>query len=98
MVPIVGTVPTYMSLIQENGRRTHCAGTGGVATLFRAVPRNVPRPPSSPESAAERPRGVLAVLYRISWYIFGAAERPRGVLAVLYRISWYVFSHQSPKH
>ena len=46
MVPIVGTVPTYMSLIQENGRRTHCAGTGGVATLLpRAVPRNVPRPP-----------------------------------------------------
>ena len=42
------------------GRRTHCAGTGGVATLPRAVPRNVPRPPSSPESAAERPRGVLA--------------------------------------
>ena len=27
------------------GRRTHCAGTGGVATLPRAVPRNVPRPP-----------------------------------------------------
>ena len=28
------------------GRRTHCAGTGGVATLPRAVPRNVLRPPA----------------------------------------------------
>ena len=28
------------------GRRTHCAATGGVATLPRAVPRNVLRPPA----------------------------------------------------
>ena len=83
MVSIVGTVPTYMSLIQENGRRTHCAGTGGVATLFRAVPRNVPRPPSSPESAAERPRGVLASPQHPVQHIVVSFRRPKHLFHML---------------
>ena len=65
------------------GRRTHCAGTGGVATLPRAVPRNVPRPPSSPESAAERPRGVLASPQHPVQHIVVSFRRPKHLFHML---------------
>ena len=65
------------------GRRTHCAGTGGVATLPRAVPRNVPRPPSSPESAAERPRGVLASPQHPVQHIVVRFRRPKHLFHML---------------
>ena len=73
------------------GRRTHCAGTGGVATLPRAVPRNVPRPPqlsgerrgAASGSFGESPTSCTA--YR------GEFSAPKAFVP-------HARSHRSPKH
>jgi len=65
------------------GRRTHCAGTGGVATLPRAVPRNVLRPPA----LRRAPRsGLLA-----------SPQHPVQNIVVSFRRPKHLF-HRSPKH
>ena len=56
------------------GRRTHCAGTGGVATLPRAVPRNVLRPPA----LRRAPRsGLLASPQHPVQHIVVSFRRPK---------------------
>ena len=65
------------------GRRTHCADTGGVATLPRAVPRNVLRPPA----LRRAPRsGLLA-----------SPQHPVQNIVVSFRRPKHLF-HRSPKH
>ena len=60
-----------------------------------APPPALRRAPRSGLSLGE----FLAVLYRISWYVFGAAERPRGVLASpQHPVQHIVVRFRRPKH